>query len=211
MYDVIVVGARCAGSPVALLLARKGYKVLLVDRSIFPSDMAFSNHFMHQAGSAALQRWGLLERLAATNCPPITEDYFDYGAFALQGSVPAVEGVNTAFAPRRIKLDPLLAAAASEAGAELRDGFSVQELLWDKDQVVGIRGSYHGKSITEKSRIVIGADGMYSLVAKAVQAPEYKAQPGLEGSWYAYWSGVPVRGWHLWLRPSRVVFAYNTN
>src|SRR5215467_12165929 len=211
MYDVIVVGARCAGSPVALLLARKGYKVLLVDRSVMPSDMAFSNHFMHQAGSAALKRWGLLERLAATNCPPITEDYFDYGAFSLQGPVPAVEGVNTAFAPRRLKLDPLLAAAASEAGAELRDGFSVQELIWDNGRVAGIRGKHRGTAITEKGRITIGADGMFSTVAKEVRAPEYKGQPGLEGSWYAYWSGVPMKGWHLWLRPDRVVFSYNTN
>lgn len=211
MYDAIVVGARCAGSPTALLLARKGYKVLLADRSTFPSDMAFSNHFVHQAGSAALKRMGLLERLAATNCPPITEDHFDYGAFSLCGAVPAVDGVNTAFAPRRIKLDPMLAAAAMESGAELRDGFSVQELLWDKDQVAGIRGKYLGSTITERARIVIGADGMFSMVAKAVQAPEYKAQAGLEGSWYAYWSGMPMKGWHLWLRPNRVIFAYNTN
>jgi flavin-dependent dehydrogenase len=211
MYDVIVVGARCAGSPTALLLARKGYKVLLVDRSVFPSDMAFSNHFVHQAGSAALKRWGLLERLAATNCPPITEDYFDYGAFSLTGPVPPVDGVNTAFAPRRLRLDPLLATAASEAGAELRDGFSVQELLWDNDKVVGVRGKHKGASAVEKARITVGADGMFSTVAKAVKPPEYKGQPGLEGSWYAYWSGVPMKGWHLWLRPNRVVFAYNTN
>jgi flavin-dependent dehydrogenase len=211
MYDVIVVGARCAGSPLALLLARKGYKVLLLDRSVFPSDMAFSNHFVHQAGSAALNRWGLLERLAATNCPPITEDYFDYGPFSLTGPVPPVEGVNTAFAPRRIKLDPLLASAASEAGAELREGFSVQELIWEGDRVAGIRGRHKGTTVTEKARITVGADGMFSTVAKAVQAPEYKGQPGLEGSWYAYWSGVPMKGWHLWLRPNRVVFSYNTN
>jgi len=211
MYDAIVVGARCAGSPTALLLARKGYKVLLVDRATFPSDMAFSNHFMHQAGSATLQRWGLLERLAATNCPPITEDYFDYGAFSLCGPVPPVDGINRAFAPRRIKLDPLLAAAAAETGAELRDGFSVHELLWDNNCVAGIRGQHKGTVVTEKARIIIGADGMFSMVAKAVKAPEYKSQPGLEGSWYAYWSGVPMKGWHLWLRPNRVVFSYNTN
>jgi flavin-dependent dehydrogenase len=211
MYDAIVVGARCAGSPAALLLARKGYKVLLVDRTTFPSDMAFSNHFVHQAGSAALKRWGLLERLAATNCPPITEDYFDYGAFSLSGPVPAVDGVNTAFAPRRIKLDPLLANAAVEAGAELRDGFSVQELMWDKGRVTGIRGRHKGAVVSEKGRIVIGADGMFSVVAKAVAAPETKNSAPLEGSWYAYWSGVPMKGWHLWLRPDRVIFSYNTN
>jgi flavin-dependent dehydrogenase len=211
MYDVIVVGARCAGSPTALLLARKGYKVLLVDRTTFPSDMAFSNHFVHQAGSAALKRWGLLDRLAATNCPPITDDYFDYGAFSICGPVPPVEGVNTAFAPRRIKLDPLLAAAAAESGAELRDGFSVQELVFDNGQVRGVRGRQSGKLVAEKARMVVGADGMFSMVAKAVKAPEYKNNEPLEGSWYAYWSGVPMKGWHLWLRPNRVIFAYNTN
>lgn len=211
MYDAIVVGARCAGSPTALLLARKGYKVLLTDRNTFPSDMAFSNHFMHQAGSAALKRMGLLKRLAATNCPPITEDYFDYGEFSLCGPVPPVEGVNTAFAPRRIKLDPMLAAAAAESGAELRDGFFVHELMWDQGKVIGIRGKHNGVTIVEKAKIVVGADGMFSTVAKEVQAPEYKAQPGLEGSWYAYWSCVPMKGWHLWFRPNRVVFAYNTN
>jgi flavin-dependent dehydrogenase len=211
MYDAIIVGARCAGSPTALLLARRGYKVLLVDRSRFPSDMSFSNHFLHQAGSACLQRWGLLQKLAATGCPPIAENYFDYGAFSLTGPVPPADGVNTAFAPRRIVLDPLLVEAAVEAGAELREGFSVQDLIWDKDQVVGIRGRQDGLAVTEKARIVIGADGMFSVVAKAVQAPEYRNSPPLEGSWYAYWSGVPMKGWHLWLRPDRVIFAYNTN
>lgn len=211
MYDVIVVGARCAGAPTALLLARKGYKVLLVDRTTFPSDMAFSNHFVHQSGAAALKRWGLLDRLAATNCPPITEDYFDYGAFSLSGPVPAVEGVNTAFAPRRIKLDPLLAAAAVESGAELRDAFSVQELVWDNDRVAGVRGREKGNIVTESGRMVVGADGMFSMVARAVKAPEYKNSEPLEGSWYAYWSGVRMKGWHLWLRPNRVIFAYNTN
>src|SRR5437588_5460813 len=211
MYDAIIVGARCAGSPTALLLARKGYKVLLVDRSAFPSDMSFSNHFMHQAGAACLKRWGLLEQLAATGCPPITEDFFDYGAFSLSGPVPPADGVNTAFAPRRIVLDPLLAEAAVEAGAELRDAFSVQELLWDNGTVVGIRGRHKEKAYEERARIVVGADGMFSAVAKAVQAPEYRSSPALEGSWYAYWSGVPMKGWHLWLRPERVIFAYNTN
>lgn len=210
-YDAIVVGARCAGSPTALLLARKGYKVLLVDRMVFPSDMAFSNHFLHQAGAACMKRWGLLERLAATGCPPITEDYFDYGDFSLTGPVPPADGVNTAFAPRRIVLDPLLATAAAESGVEMRDQFSVQELVWDNDRVTGVRGRHKNGIVTEKARIVIGADGMFSAVAKAVQAPVYRSSPPLEGSWYAYWSGVPMRGWHLWLRPHRVIFAYNTN
>ena len=213
MYDAIIVGARCAGSPTALLLARKGYKVLLADRGSFPSDMAFSNHFVHQAGTARLKRWGLLERLAATGCPPITTAHFDYGAFALSGSpVPAEGGVTEAYAPRRKVLDPILVEAAVEAGAELRENFSVQEVLWENDCVSGIRGhAKNGAMLTENARITIGADGMFSTVARAVKAPEYNAKPPLEGSWYSYWSGVPMKGWHLWLRPHRVIFAYNTN
>src|SRR5260370_10911475 len=172
MYDAIVVSARCAGSLPGLLLARKGYKVVLMARNTFPSDMAFSNHFVHQSGAAALKRMGLLERLAATNCPQITEDYFDYGAFSLCGPVPPVDGVNTAFAPRRIKLDPILAAAARESGAELREGFSVQELLWDNGRVTGIRGKHKVTVITEEARIVIGKDGLFILVGQAVDTPE---------------------------------------
>jgi flavin-dependent dehydrogenase len=213
MYDAIVVGARCAGAPTALLLARKGYKVLLLDRGTFPSDMPFSNHYVHQTGSARLKRWGLLDALRASNCPPIYTNHFDYGAFSLTGSpVPAEGGVTEAFAPRRIKLDQILVDAAVNAGVELREGFSVQEVLFEDGRVSGIRGQQRNRpAVTEHARITVGADGMFSVVAKAVKAPEYKTGPALEGSWYAYYSGVPMIGWHLWLRPGRVIFAYNTN
>src|SRR5688572_27547952 len=69
-FDAIVVGARCAGAPTAMLLARQGYRVLLVDRATFPSDTV-STHVIHAPGVAALERWGLRDRLAATGCPPI--------------------------------------------------------------------------------------------------------------------------------------------
>ena len=84
MYDAIVVGARCAGSPTAMLLARKGYRVLLLDKATFPSDI-LSTHYIQQAGIARLKRWGLLERLMASNCPPISMGTFDFGPFALTG------------------------------------------------------------------------------------------------------------------------------
>src|SRR5262245_27887104 len=71
MYDVIVIGARCAGASTALLLGRKGYKVLLVDRARFPSDVPHG-HFIHRHGPQRLTRWGLLDRITATNCPPVT-------------------------------------------------------------------------------------------------------------------------------------------
>ena len=212
MYDAIVVGARCAGAPTAMLLARKGYKVLLLDRGSFPSDMPFSTHYLQQAGSLRLKQWGLLDRLAATNCPPITDCYFDYGPFTLSGPPPAADGVTEAYAPRRKALDPILAEAAVEAGAELRQNFSVYELQWTNGQVTGIRGrTQNGTSVTEDARIVIGADGMHSVVAREVKAEQYKGTPPLEGAYFSYWSGVRMKGWHLWLRPHRVIFAYNTN
>lgn len=213
MYDAIIVGARCAGSPTAMLLARKGYKVLLLDRGTFPSDMPFSNHYVHQTGSARMKRWGLLDKLSATGCPPITTNHWNYGDFTLTGSpTPAEGGVTEAYAPRRKVLDPILVEAAVAAGAELREGFSAQEVLFEGDTVVGIRGrDKNGANVLEKARITIGADGMFSMVARSVQAPEYSSKPALEGSWYAYWSGVKMKGWHLWLRPHRVIFAYNTN
>src|SRR3954447_15642734 len=107
VYDVIVVGARCAGSPTAMLLARQGYRVLLTDRATFPSD-TISTHFIRPPGLAALARWGLLDRVAATNCPSITTVRFDVGPFALAGTPPPMNEIAEALAPRCTLLDKLL-------------------------------------------------------------------------------------------------------
>src|SRR5258708_11613362 len=124
MYDAIVVGARCAGAPTAMLLARKGYKVLLVDRGAFPSDMPFSNHYVHQTGSSLLKKWGLLDRLAATNCPPITNNVWNYGDFSLTGAPGSANGTAGAYAPRRLRLHPPLVGDAPGARVGLRRRFS---------------------------------------------------------------------------------------
>src|SRR4051812_39261904 len=105
MYDAIVVGARCAGAPTAMLLARKGYKVLLVDKARFPSDMRLSTHIVWPPGLARLRRWGLLERLLASNCPPMKEFSFDFGDFTVRGSPTPADGIAEAHSPRRIVLD----------------------------------------------------------------------------------------------------------
>src|SRR6266550_3977356 len=119
-YDAIVVGARCGGSPTAMLLARKGYNVLVVDRATFPSD-TISTHIVHPPGVAALRRWGLLDRLSATGCPPIDTYAFDFGPFTISGS-PGNDDASIAYCPRRTVLDKLLVDGASEAGAEVREG-----------------------------------------------------------------------------------------
>ena len=142
-YDAIVVGARCAGSPTAMLLARKGYRVLLVDRATFPSDTT-STHLVHPPGVASLWRWGLLDRITATGCPPIHTYAFDFGAFTIAGA-PGDGDAPVAYGPRRTVLDKVLVDAASEAGAEVRVGFSVEEVVVDGGRVSGIRGRGGGR------------------------------------------------------------------
>src|SRR5207248_3574498 len=102
-YDVIVVGARCGGSPTAMLLARNGYRVLMVDKATFPSD-TMSTHFVHPPGVAALARWGILDPLEATNCPPVTRYSFDFGPVIISGTPRPADGIANAYGPRRIVL-----------------------------------------------------------------------------------------------------------
>jgi flavin-dependent dehydrogenase len=139
MYDAIIVGARCAGSTTAMLLARQGFKMLLVDRATFPSD-TISAHSLWPHGAEILARWGLLGRLAATGAPPICRPMtFDVGPFALRGAIPdANEGMG-GFCPRRTVLDSLLVNAAAEAGVDVRENFTVDELLVADAVVVGVR------------------------------------------------------------------------
>ena len=202
-YDAIVVGARCAGSPAAMLLARKGYRVLLVDRATFPSD-TISTHIVHPMAIAALSRWGLLERLVATRCPPVDTYAFDFGPFTIEGA-PGTMDFPVGYCPRRMVLDKLLLDAAAEAGVDVREGFRVDEVLIEDGRVIGIRGSdKSGQSIKEHARIVIGADGRNSIVAETVRTERYNERPPLLAIYYAYWSGLPMQGrFETYIRPNR--------
>lgn len=211
MYDAIVVGARVAGSSTAMLLARKGYRVLLVDRAAFPSD-TLSTHQVQIPGSVALKRWGLFDKVLATGLPGASQVHFDMGEVVLTGQFPAVDGINAVYSPRRFLLDTILLNAAAEAGAEVRQECHVQELAWEDGRVVGVRGqSKTGASMVERARVIIGADGRPSLVAKAVQAPVYDEQPTLTCGYYTYWEGVPVRGGEMYRRGRRTLGVWPTN
>ncbi len=209
-YDVIVLGARCAGAPTAMLLARRGYKVLVVDRATFPSD-TISTHVVHPPAVDALARWGVLDHVLATGCPPIHTYTFDFGAFTIAGA-PGIEQ-RPAYAPRRILIDKILVDAAREAGAEVREGFIVDEILVTDGIVTGIRGrSGDGPSVIEHARVVVGADGRHSLVAKAVNAEHYNEKPPLLCVYYAYWSGLPMHGrFETFARDHRGIAALPTN
>jgi flavin-dependent dehydrogenase len=192
-FDAIIVGARCAGSPTAMLLARKGYRVLAVDRATFPSDV-ISTHLVHPPGVDALKRWGLLDRVVATGCPAIDVYAFDFGPFTITGA-PGTDTSPVSYAPRRTVLDKILVDAASEAGVEVREAFTVEELVVEDGRVTGIRGhSRGGSTVTERARIVVGADGLHSMVARAVKPEQYNEKPQLLAAYYTYWSGLPMNG-----------------
>jgi 2-polyprenyl-6-methoxyphenol hydroxylase-like FAD-dependent oxidoreductase len=210
-YDAIVVGARCAGSPTAMLLARMGHKVLVVDRATFPSDTV-STHLVHPPGVAALRRWGLLDQVTATGCAPVDTYLFDFGAFTLSGA-PGSDGEPVAYAPRRTVLDKVLVDAAAEAGAEVREAFTVEELVEEDGRVIGIRGhGPGGTTVTERASVVVGADGRHSLVARAVRPEQYHEKPRLLCGYYSYWSGVPMEGrFETYIRSYRGFAACPTN
>ena len=182
MYDVIVVGARCGGASVALRLARQGLTVLMLDRGTFPSDMTASTHMIWGAGVAELKNLGLLEQVKASNCPAMRLYNLDMGEFVLSAHAPPVDGVIDCYAPRRFILDGILVEAAVNAGAELAELCSVEGLLYKNDTVVGVRyRDDNGKTRELNSRLVIGADGMNSTIARLVSAPSFDEHPKLQG------------------------------
>jgi 2-polyprenyl-6-methoxyphenol hydroxylase-like FAD-dependent oxidoreductase len=190
MYDAVVVGARCAGSPTAMLLARKGYRVLLVDKATFPSD-TMSTLLVFPNGMDCLERWGLADRVRESGCPSMRSWLMSFGELSLTGFPWSPQGVTETLAPRRTVLDKILVDAAAVAGAEVREGLVFEGVLWEGDVVAGIRArSKVGGSCEEKARIVIGADGMRSPFAAAVGAEKVVDRPALTCAYYSFYSGM---------------------
>ena len=203
-YDAIIVGARCAGSPTAMLLARKGYRVLVVDRATFPSDTV-STHVVQPLAVAALARWGLLDRLTATGCPPIHTYAFDFGPVTISGA-PGTTDAPVAYCPRRTVLDKLLVDAAAEAGAEIREGFTVEEVLIEDGRVVGIKGHSKGGGAGHRAR-------HRSSSARMAGTRSWPRPSGPSSTTRSrrcsppttrYWSGLPMDGrFETYIRPHR--------
>jgi flavin-dependent dehydrogenase len=135
---------------------------------------------------------------------------FDMGAFSITGT-PGLPDQPSSYGPRRTVLDKMLVDAASEAGAEVREGFAVGDILIEEGRVTGIRGSVGGQSVTERARIVVGADGIASLVARSVGAETYQEKPRLLAGYYSYWSGLPLNGFEAYDRGDRSWAAWPTS
>jgi flavin-dependent dehydrogenase len=137
----------------------------------------------------------------------------DTGEVRLTGRDLVQGGVAAGYGPRRRALDQVLVEGAVAAGAELRAGFTVEEHIYDRDRIVGIRGRDRsgGAPAIERATITVGADGRGSRLARAVQAPAYEVAPTLTFYYFAYWDGVVASGLELYVRPARMIFAFPTN
>jgi 2-polyprenyl-6-methoxyphenol hydroxylase-like FAD-dependent oxidoreductase len=194
MYDVIIVGARCAGAPTAMLLARRGHRVLLCDRAAFPSDTV-SNGMFNSPGPRYLHRWGLLERLRDTGVPPV-----HCGTTFVFGQQFRTDYPSPTYAPRRTVLDHLLVEAALEAGAELRERCHIVGLLEVDGRVSGVRAvTTRGAEVRERARLVIGADGRRSMMAYRFGAQVYAESPApISGGVLTYYENLPINGYEFW-------------
>ncbi len=196
-YDVIIVGARCAGSATAMLLARRGLDVLVLDRAHYGSDTV-STHALMRGAAVQLHRWGLLDRCIAAGTPPVRQAVFHYPGETVRVAIKPAAGVDALYAPRRTVLDPVLVDAAAAAGADVRFGMSVTELRRDDDgRVAGvIAKDRDGRRLTATAPLIVGADGLRSTVAAAVGAPILHRARRRGGTvLYGLWDDLPADGY----------------
>ena len=211
-YDVVVVGARAAGAATAMLLARQGLRVLLVDRDRYGAD-TLSTHALMRGSVLLMSQWGLLERIVAAGTPAIRQTKFHYGADTMTVTLKPTMGVEALFAPRRTVLDSALVDAAAEAGAEVRFGVTVTGLLRDRTgRVTGISGHDRtGAAVTARSWLTVGADGTKSVVARESGAATIRAGIGAGAIVYGYWSDLAVDGYEWFYRPGHSAGMIPTN
>jgi len=195
-FDAIVVGARCAGAATALLLARSGARVLLVDKDSHGTD-TLSTHALMRGGVLQLQRWGLLTAIEAAGTPPVRSTTFSYASHDVTVAIEPRYGVNALYAPRRRLLDRTLADAAAASGAEVEYGVRVADLIRDdRGRVCGVVANGHSPRRIE-AEIVIGADGLYSTVARRVEAPTIVEGRHRTAVLFTYWRNMRSDG-YLW-------------
>lgn len=211
-YDVLVIGARCAGASTATLLARQGLSVLAVDKEPEGSD-TLSTHALMRAGVMQLHRWGVLDGVKAAGTPAIRTTTFHYGAEAIEIVIKPRDGVDALYAPRRTVLDRLLVDAARGAGAEVRHGVTCTDLL--RDDSGRIRGATlrgpDGSVSEVRADLVVGADGVRSRIARLLDVPVERTGRHACGVVYGYFENLDRRGFHWHYRPGVSVGVIPTN
>jgi flavin-dependent dehydrogenase len=199
-HDVVVVGGRVAGSATAMLLARLGHDVVVVDRASFPSDTV-STHSLARSGVVQLRRWGVLDDVLDSGAPAIRQVTFNAGGTSITRTIKEKAGVDLLVAPRRYVLDTILATAAERAGADLRQGVTVTGVRRDgRGRVVGVSAQDRsGAPVELGARYVVGADGLGSRVAGLVGAAIDQAGPVGGAAQYAYYAGGQWAGFEFFV------------
>jgi flavin-dependent dehydrogenase len=211
-YDGVIVGARCAGAATAMLLARQGLEVLVVDRGEYGSD-ALSTHALMRGAVMQLRSWGLLDAIKASGATPVIRTSFHYGGERVDVRIKSEYGVDALFAPRRTVLDRILVDAARQAGASFRFGCMVDGLVRSADGAVsGVRLRDEFGRVEEISAgIVIGADGAHSTVARAVGAETLVEGQSATAVVYGYFDGLPDEGYRWGFGPGMASGVIPTN
>ena len=211
-YDAVIVGARCAGASTAMLLARAGAKVLVVDRQTYGSD-AVSTHALMRGGVLQLARWGLLSRVMAEGTPEIKRTTFHYGKESVRLDIRPEHGVGHLCAPRRTLLDRVLADGARDAGAEVRHGVSLEDLQFGPDGRVDgvILKQPGGGAVAVECGLVIGADGRRSPVARRVGAQTTVEGASSSGYVYGYYADMAADGTHWYFEKDAAAGVIPTN
>jgi flavin-dependent dehydrogenase len=199
-HEVVIVGARVAGSATAMLLARLGHDVVVVEQASFPSDTV-STHSIARSGVVQLRRWGLLDEVLDSGAPAVRQVSFHAGGASVTRTVKDKAGVDLVVAPRRYVLDTILATAAARAGAQVRTGVTVTDVRRDAGgRAVGVYGHDRaGAPVELGARYVIGADGLRSRVARSVGATITQARPAGGAAQYAYYTGIPWSGFEFFV------------
>lgn len=210
-YDAIIVGARCAGASTAMLLAREGLRVLVVDRGQGGAD-TLSTHALMRGAVVQLSRWGLLPAIAART-PAIRSATFHYGDEAVTVPVKPRDGIDALYAPRRTVLDPVLVEAARAAGAEVEFGTTALDLVREPSgRVAGaVLANGEGTRRTATARIVVGADGIRSRIAALAGAPVARSGRHSTAVLYGHWQRIEVDGYHWHYRSGVSAGAIPTN
>jgi flavin-dependent dehydrogenase len=215
-YDAIIVGARCAGAATGMLLASAGLRVLVFDKSGYGSD-TLSTHALMRPAVLLLERWGLVEKLEHAGVPRIEKTTFHYadgvGSEDISVDIKRRYGVDALYAPRRSALDRILVNAAREAGAEVRHGVQMIDLLRSADgRVSGVKvRAANGEAQDVRAGIVIGADGRRSGVARLAGSTPYVVGRHMTSCAYGYFRDVPVDGNHWYYRPGMGAGVIPTN
>lgn len=189
-YDVIVVGARIAGSITAALLGWRGWRVLVLDRAAFPSD-TLSTHFFRAPALLAFRRAGVFDEVEATGAPHLGSTFNDVDGVVFSEPVRGDEGLNYFLCVRRVTLDEILVnRARREPTVELRERTTVRGLVRDGDRVIGVTAVSKGEESRITARAVVGADGIRSIVARELRPPSERAEPVRRAMYYAYYAGL---------------------